>query len=237
MKIYAVSIKEELSPCLYERFISSVDHRKRERIKAFKRDVDRKRSLVGDVLIRSMVSDGVIPNEMLKYEYNDHGKPRFVDMENSHFNLSHAGEWVVAVVDSSPVGIDIEQMSDVDYEGIARSFFHRDEVRWLLTQDTFLKREAFYILWTLKESFIKAIGKGLFIPLDSFSVEVDRLRHVSFNGEAHTIKPTFFTTMRWEEDYVLSVASDTQAGPVCVVTYDHIAHKIRTRASAQRTFI
>jgi len=32
----------------------------------------------------------------------------------------------------------------------------------------------FYELWTMKESYVKALGKGLHLPMDSFKIQYKR---------------------------------------------------------------
>nr|WP_159065816.1 4'-phosphopantetheinyl transferase superfamily protein [Gorillibacterium timonense] len=107
---------------------------------------------------------------MLRFGKNEYGKPFFENERSIHFNLSHSGDWVVAVMGSQPVGIDVEQMKEMDYHSIARSFFAIDEYNDLLEQPANKQLDYFYSLWTRKESYIKQRGLGLSIPLDSFAM-------------------------------------------------------------------
>ena len=58
---------------------------------------------------------------------------------------------------------------------IASRFFHREEVRYLNTVLPSARDDAFYKLWTLKESFVKSTGRGLDLPLRSFWVDIHRM--------------------------------------------------------------
>ncbi|MCX2829795.1 4'-phosphopantetheinyl transferase superfamily protein [Bacillus pseudomycoides] len=49
------------------------------------------------------------------------------------------------------------------------AFFSDEEVEDLNTRSSVGKIDYFYDLWTLKENYIKAIGKGLSIPLNFFT--------------------------------------------------------------------
>lgn len=87
-----------------------------------------------------------------------------------HFNLSHSGETaLVALASAAPVGIDAEIVRDFpDLLEIAMRYFAPREVADLRRLDAARRREAFYVTWTRKEAFVKALGLGLSYPLDTF---------------------------------------------------------------------
>ena len=58
---------------------------------------------------------------------------------------------------------------------VASRFFHREEVRYLNTVLPSARDDAFYKLWTLKESFVKSTGRGLDLPLRSFWIDIHRM--------------------------------------------------------------
>ena len=74
-----------------------------------------------------------------------------------------------------PFGVDI-QHCDEGRRDVASRFFHREEIRYLDSLPQFRRDEGFYRLWTLKESFVKATGRGLDLPLRSFWVDIRRGR-------------------------------------------------------------
>jgi 4'-phosphopantetheinyl transferase len=76
-----------------------------------------------------------------------------------------------AITRNMEIGVDVEHVrSDFEYEEIAKRFFSFNEVAILRTLPTEKKLEAFYNCLTRKEAYIKAHGKGLSLPLDSFDV-------------------------------------------------------------------
>jgi 4'-phosphopantetheinyl transferase len=96
------------------------------------------------------------------------GKP-FIDDASLYFNLSHSGEWLIGAVSEYEIGVDIEKIRDIDLS-VARRFFSPAEVASLENMQNPDFRSEFFRIWTLKESYIKCIGKGLAHPLDSFTV-------------------------------------------------------------------
>jgi 4'-phosphopantetheinyl transferase len=68
--------------------------------------------------------------------------------------MSHSGTWVaVALSDAGPVGVDVEQVADVDVDSLARHVLHADE--------TAARLPEFFVYWTRKEAVVKATGDGL----------------------------------------------------------------------------
>ncbi|MEO9902234.1 4'-phosphopantetheinyl transferase superfamily protein [Nisaea sp.] len=104
-----------------------------------------------------------------------HGKPE-VDAEPEQgrlrFNLSHSrGLVCCAVTWELDIGIDVEgDVRDVDVGDLAAQVFAPDEVACLQRFTGRAHREAFFAMWTVKEAYTKAVGRGLSIPLDAFSV-------------------------------------------------------------------
>ncbi|MCC8106972.1 MAG: 4'-phosphopantetheinyl transferase superfamily protein [Clostridiales bacterium] len=102
-----------------------------------------------------------------------YGKPYLPDFPGLHFNLSHSHEMAMAVFADTEVGCDIELQKKPN-EKLAERFFCPEENAWMKAARTETEREErFYRLWTLKESFIKATGQGLRLPLDSFCFRIE----------------------------------------------------------------
>lgn len=71
------------------------------------------------------------------------------------------------------LGIDIERIrKDFPYQQIAESFFSPFENAVLRSLPEHQQLRAFFTCWTRKEAYIKAVGKGLSIPLNQFDVSL-----------------------------------------------------------------
>ena len=86
--------------------------------------------------------------------YSLEGKP-FIDGD-FYFNISHSGDYVALAEAASPVGVDIERVSDIGIdEGLKNIALTEREKLWV--KDSLLR---FYVVWTRKESLIKCEGSG-----------------------------------------------------------------------------
>lgn len=131
---------------------------------AYHREIDRQAFLLGRYLIQKMVCSH--PNELKNISYSAYGKP-FIPGA-SFFNLSHSGDYVVlAVSQTSEIGVDIEFMGEVSYGELSKFFTEAEQELISSARDP---RYEFYRIWTAKEALLKCTGKGLGLPLDSFCV-------------------------------------------------------------------
>lgn len=208
MEVYAIDIDNKLSEELQEKFLSYINVEKRDKINRFKNEKDMLRSLISDVLVRGIICSKLhIKNYEIIYDYNKYGRPRIKNKVNFHFNISHSGKWVVVVIDDEIVGIDIEEIKEMEYLDIAKRFFHQNEYNWLLIKNGKEKAEGFFKLWTAKESYVKMQGKGLTIPLDSFSLVVDLYGDIYMKDTYdHNLKG-YFKTSIIDKNYVLTTCS------------------------------
>jgi 4'-phosphopantetheinyl transferase len=127
------------------------------------------RRLAGDYL--------QIDPRLLEFEQGPFGKPFLPAFPHLGFNVSHSGTMaVLAFAWDLELGVDVEQIRRpvTDVWAIARRFFAPPEVEDLRRagSDPDDLAEAFFRCWTRKEAYIKAVGEGLNIPLDSFRVSL-----------------------------------------------------------------
>ena len=96
----------------------------------------------------------------LRFVRNEHGKPRLAGNEVA-FSLSHSGDQIVIALSLTKVGVDVERIrTDVFTWRLAREVLSAEENNWLQAQGD-VAPIAFFRLWTLKEAFLKADGRGL----------------------------------------------------------------------------
>ncbi|MBY0084104.1 4'-phosphopantetheinyl transferase superfamily protein [Brevibacillus brevis] len=168
--IYALKCPAVMEKESFNRFLQALPEEKRERVNRFRNPADSYRALLADVLVRSLICEVYeISNDEIEYDYNAYGKPFLKSFPNFCFNVSHSGEWVVCATHDAQVGIDVEQICPIDLD-IATHYFATAEVEDLLAKHPDEQVSYFYDLWTLKESYIKARGMGLSIPLQSFAI-------------------------------------------------------------------
>src|SRR5262249_53602429 len=115
---------------------------------------------------------------------NDYGRPRvcqpsFGDLD---FNVAHSGGIAVCLVGRGIIGVDVEDLFRRVLLYVVDQYFSATEVQSLMQQPTQLRTRRFYEYWTLKESYIKARGLGLSLPLDRFAFDLDsdRVPRISF---------------------------------------------------------
>jgi 4'-phosphopantetheinyl transferase len=203
VEIYAIRIDEPIEDEIYSQILSCISEDKHERMEKLRFKEDAKRMLYGDLLARYLACTKLnIHNNRIIFTSNEFGKPFLQGYSEFNFNISHSGDWVVCAIDNSEVGVDIEQVKWIDIN-IAKRFFSETEYQNLLSQQQELRLEYFYDLWTLKESYIKYIGKGLTIPLNSFSICIKKQCIISHEGSLILN----FSRIKLDRKYKLSICS------------------------------
>ncbi len=153
------------------------------RMNALRHEKDRSLFLLSRGLMRSVLASylGCQGHEVC-FGSDAHGKPILranTHPRPLHFNLTHSrGAVALAVSGGREVGIDVEERGrSVEYLALAERFFAPAEVRYLQSIAPAQVPQAFFALWTLKEAYVKGIGRGLSFPLDAFrfDLEGDRL--------------------------------------------------------------
>ncbi len=180
MKIYITDVT--VPPIEY--FLPRVSRERIERMERYRFEIDKRRGLAAETLLNYGLQRACgrlsVPVKLFR---DEDGKPHLdlTDGERAllreegllsetggsiEFSLSHSGNYAVCAISDGKeeeIGADIERHKKIERD-IAGHFFCEGENRRIKTD------EDFYSIWTLKESFIKAVGKGLAIPLNSFEV-------------------------------------------------------------------
>jgi len=146
----------------------------------FRFEKDRCRYLVTRAMVRTVLSRyaEVDPKEW-RFAINAYGKPSIASelagARGVEFNVSHTdGLVVLGVTRERAIGVDVENVRSRNASiEIADRYFAHAEVEALRALPRKLQQQRFFAYWTLKESYIKARGIGLSIPLDRFAFDLD----------------------------------------------------------------
>ena len=191
-KVYIARTDALSNEKVYARLYNAVSEERRRKSDRFVQKRDKMLSIAAEILLKRALFDCGIEDFLLRYGEN--GKPYLAD-NAVFFNLSHSENTVICAVSEREIGVDAEKVGEADLE-VARRFFHRDEFALLENLPTNEeKRDMFFRLWTLKESFVKALGKGIMMPLDSFCVE--------FTGGEISVRQTVTPQQYFFKEYAL----------------------------------
>lgn len=221
--IYAMKVPEKIDIDVFQKLEKMISAERREKIKKYYFNQDKKRSLIAELLLRySLKIRFDISQSEIQFIKNSFGKPMIKNSEQIHFNLSHSGDWVVCGVNYDyTVGIDVEIIKENNLD-IAKTFFTNQEYNYILKQPKKKMNEYFYKIWTLKESYVKAEGKGLNIPLNSFSFHILPREIQMYEGNKLS-KKYCFQMFYLDDFHIVSVCSkNISKEPISIISIDDL---------------
>ncbi|KAL6998040.1 hypothetical protein U1Q18_008166 [Sarracenia purpurea var. burkii] len=185
--IWYILPNEVKETSLLNQYLELLSPREKENVFYMHGEDLKKRSLLARALVRTTIARYQINCQVdarsLKFRKNIHGKPE-VEWQRSddwhppplHFNLSHTSSLIACgVTMNSPIGIDVEEKQRTIKNNIlsfARRYFTHHEVEFLSAiSDPEVQRQEFIKLWTLKEAYVKALGRGFSgAPFKTFTI-------------------------------------------------------------------
>ena len=172
LRVYLADASALKDEALYRRYYDKMPAYRKEKTDRCRFKKDQCLSLGAGALLRLAQRD--FGREDLIFTepvVGEHGKPFFPD-SGFFYNLSHSGSAVMcAASDMAPVGCDAELIRGAAGEKIANRFFRDEEKAFIeAAENAESLSRRFFRIWTMKESYIKATGAGMSMPLDSFSV-------------------------------------------------------------------
>ncbi len=121
--------------------VENVSVGQKEKALRYANEIDQIRSLLSSYLKNQLSRE-----ELLK---NENGKPYFAN--GPYFNISHSGKYVLMVVSTAEIGVDVEEIKNKDMSSLVR-IFNEAEAKMIK------EHSDFYYLWCAKESLIKCMG-------------------------------------------------------------------------------
>lgn len=122
---------------------------------------DKKRFTICRALLKILLAEhiGITTDEII-LDINSNKKPYLSSHPSVFFNVSHAGDYALIGLATSPIGVDIEYINkSFDYHEVLPHIFHKIEIDEV--NNNLDKHRTFYKFWTRKEAIVKAIGKGI----------------------------------------------------------------------------
>lgn len=183
---------------------------------------DRRRYLVTRALVRTVLSRyaPIQPREWV-FSANAYGRPDIVNAQARDlclsFNISHTHSLIVlGVTKGRALGVDVENFrARTAAIEIADHYFAPQEVADLAAVPQQQQQYRFFEYWTFKESYIKARGMGLSLPLDKFSLHYpdEQAVEIAINPElADDPGQWQFWQLRPRPEYLVAVC----AGRICL---------------------
>jgi len=175
------------------------------RAERFHKELDQNRFIIcRSVLKLVLAAHSKIDIKKIRIDYHSNKKPYLASHPWLYFNVSHSEDFAIIAISRNKVGIDIENISEnFDYSNLLAIIFDDNEI--VEIENAVNKKQAFYTLWTRKEAFVKALGKGIdedfkYIPcldgqhnIDSTLLKTtENWQMYSFNLEDHYLGAVAF---------------------------------------------
>ena len=142
---------------------------RKKKIDAVKQEKSKRLSLGAGILLNTALRAAGVDGRTADMAMTDAGKPFIKNRPDLGFNLSQSGDRVMCAVAGASVGCDVERIGRGG-EAIAQRYFTAAEYAAIRAAAD--PQKMFCRLWTLKESYVKAVGAGLGMPLNSFNIVI-----------------------------------------------------------------
>jgi 4'-phosphopantetheinyl transferase len=215
VEISAVFTDEIRDPALLGSYRELLTDDERAREARFRFPSDQHRFLLTRALVRTVLSTHTrVEPSAWRFAPDAYGRPQIQNDDPSvagiTFNVSHTqGLIIIGVTRRAALGVDTEHIwSRTATAAVAERFFAPNEAAALRELPEAQRRERFFDYWTLKESYIKARGRGLALGLASFGFELHEPNRLSawFQPELEDAAPHWqFWQFNPSADHVAAV--------------------------------
>lgn len=173
------------------------------RASRFRRAEDRDRYVVSHAALRLILGRALGASPAgIGFTQGPAGKPELAGAWSGalRFNLSHSGSRaLVGLSRRDAIGVDVEALRPMpDAARVARSYFAPDEASALAALTDNERDLAFMTVWTRKEAVVKALGAGLSVPLNRFSVSLPPRPPRILSAAAGLLDPGAFSLLHLE---------------------------------------
>lgn len=142
-----------------------------------------------------------IPINRINIKFDILGKP-YLNITGVHFNLSHSNNLLVCAVSQIPIGVDIEYINkNIDLRRSSR-FFSKIEKQYIYNSSD--KFSVFFLLWTIKESYLKLKGSGLIFPLPLVTFDYSKTTENKYKLHSSY----HFNSFVFEKNFLISICTD-----------------------------
>ena len=226
IKVFVVQLEEaEYTPEFMDILLQYLPEEGKSRVRNRLNATSKLQTVAGELLARYSVGQFLgKADQEISLVFGEKGKPHIANLKNIHFNISHSGQYVVCAVAQDEIGIDVERVRKVNLR-IAERFFSEPEINDLMARNEEDRMQYFITLWTIKESYLKAIGRGLTQHLNSFTIcKNDDSYLLTGNQEAEGFG---IETHELSTDYMMAVCAPLPYSP-CNINHVSLEDIIKT---------
>lgn len=172
-KVMVASVKPLNTSEMIEAVLARLSPSRRDKTMRYRHLKGKALSAGAGLLLDYMLHDYGLRERDMRYEVGEHGKPSLKEHPELHFNLSHSDTLVACALGQCPVGVDVQHIVALR-DGLVRYTMSREEIDALNAMASDEDKALFFTqLWTLKESYAKATGRGLTHEFPAFAIGSD----------------------------------------------------------------
>jgi len=185
-ELHVWHMSTKLTPGEYMHHKNTLSQNELLKVSYFEFDEVRDSYVVSQSVLRKLLSGYLgIPAKSVKLGRHSKGKPCSIDDPGLYFNMSNSGKLVVIAFSlDGEVGIDIEKIRPLhDLDELIMRNFTTSEIKFINAKPE-ERINRFFRFWTIKESYVKALGEGMRLPPDhlEFAIENDSIKLQSVKG-------------------------------------------------------
>lgn len=162
---------------------------------------DKNLSLAAGLLLQAGLADYGLREQELIIAHTENGKPYLPEYPDLFFNIAHSENLAVCAFSRQEIGVDVEKVTAIDL-AIAKQFFYGSEYQAIIASDC--PEETFFDYWVLKESYMKATGRGFALPLEAFWMAFENEDEIRVYQDGILLPYGFYQTTVYET-YKLAV--------------------------------
>ena len=215
IEVFYTSYPKPLPESMYAAYLELLPEEMREHNRKYLRWQDQHAHLLGKLLLVYALKNRGYDHHILKaITLSEYKRPQLND--GFDFNISHSGNYAVCALSwKGRIGIDIEQINEVDFKDYEQTM---TPPQWAEVKADEQPYHRFFDYWCIKESLMKADGRGMYIPLDKLSWANDQSL---LDGQVWHLKKLIL-----DPGYATYLASDVEPIEVSVNQVDFNQNKV-----------